>query len=73
MRGEATPFEIGAIARAAGKTRADNPYRTRAAAKLWIRGWWHEDEAIKEDEARRRVRPDGPETAEGGLIGQQPY
>jgi hypothetical protein len=26
---------------------------------------WHQEEPI--------VRPDGPETAEGGLIGQQPY
>lgn len=24
-------------------------------------------------EERERVRPDGPETAEGGLIGQQPH
>jgi hypothetical protein len=41
--------ELGAIARAAGASLNDNPYRWAHKRLEWERGWLHEDAEIAKD------------------------
>ena len=42
-------WQLGAIARAAGLTLEDNPYRGVTKRLAWERGWLYEDRVLEEE------------------------
>jgi hypothetical protein len=48
-----SPYEMGAIARAAGRPITENPYRSAVDRQHFERGWRSEDRDIRGEEASR--------------------